>query len=87
MLHTLMTVRDSKADSFNKPFTLRTKEEGIRGFAEVANDPNTTIGKYPEDHDLYLLGTFNEITGQLVAEDAPKHIVSAITLVRTGKED
>ncbi|WNK13610.1 MAG: nonstructural protein [Microvirus sp.] len=61
----LFTVYDSKTENYLRPFTMLTKGEAIRGFAETANDPQSQICKYPADFTLFELGEFNESTGMI----------------------
>jgi len=58
----LFTVYDSKTESYGKPFCMLTKGEALRGFADVANDPQTQICKYPADFTLFELGDWDDAT-------------------------
>lgn len=76
----LYTVRDSKAGTYNKPHTAINDAEAQRGFHSAVNDPNTFVNKYPEDFDLYRIGTFDVQSGKILAEDTPLHVVKAVAL-------
>lgn len=75
----LFTVYDSKTESYGVPFCMITKGEALRGFADVANDPQTQICKYPADFTLFELGEFNE-------QNADFHIHEAKINLGTANE-
>lgn len=83
----LFTVRDTKSKSFHRPFTARTPEDATRILQQNVNDPNpqNLMNQYPEDFDLWLIGNFDELTGQLVGLPAPEHVVKAIALKRNAQ--
>lgn len=64
----MYTVKDIKADYFNKPMVFRNHGEAIRVFldsgAEVA-----PFAKHPDDFVLYCIGEFSEDTGLIKAYD------------------
>jgi len=74
------SVRDSKSESFRLPFFQRTHGEAERFFDMLANDKQSIVQQYPEDHDLDYLGDFDTNTGTFAALDTPQHIIKAINL-------
>lgn len=78
------TVRDSKTEIYNAPFFQKTHGEAERAFSGLANDPQTMVGRYPTDYDLYYLGDYDDQTGKIMALDAPQHVVKAVEL--TGQK-
>jgi hypothetical protein len=56
---TVFAIYDSKAEYYKNPFMMRSKGEAIRGFADVANDESTEIGKHPEDFILFKIAVFD----------------------------
>lgn len=67
-------VYDSKVQTFASPFQMRTRGEALRGWEEVANDPNTTVCKHPEDFALMELGEYDESTGQFTNHTVPLNL-------------
>lgn len=67
-------VYDSKVQTYAQPFHMRTKGEALRGWQEVANDPNTQIHKHAEDFSLMELGEYDEQTGQFTNLTAPLNL-------------
>jgi len=84
MEHKMYSVRDSKAEVFGSPFYKRTHGEAEREFTTLANDPQSTVNKFPEDFDLYYVGSYDNDSGKILALDSPQHIVKAVQLVKTG---
>lgn len=81
MIKQYYSIYDSKAKVFHEYLTAcHTPGEAERNFRELANDKNTSIGKHPEDFDLYQVGSFDTVSGKFAALDTPQHIVKAIQL-------
>lgn len=81
MVQKMYSVRDSKAEFYERPFLQHTHAEAQRSFASIARDPQNPIGKNPEDFDLYYLGEYDNVTGKLDPLPAPEHIVKANALL------
>lgn len=52
-------VKDIASNTTNNPFFAPTNRDAIEGLKQVANDAQTNIGKYPQDFELYCLGSYN----------------------------
>ncbi|AXH78010.1 MAG: nonstructural protein [Microviridae sp.] len=76
----VFSIRDTKAETYNMPFYQKSHGEAERSFKALTTDESSMISKYPEDFDLYFLGTYDDQTGQLTVLDTPQHIVKAINL-------
>lgn len=81
MILKVYSVFDSKVQSFMQPFYCQSKGQALRGFTEVANDKQHTIGKYPEDCTLFELGEFDDATGHFSLFDTPMSIGLAIEYI------
>lgn len=75
----IFAIKDSKAGMFNSPFFQPTHGTAERSFKELLKDPQSFVSKYPEDYDLYYLGTYDDITG-VVKPEQPQHVVSGSQL-------
>lgn len=62
-------VFDVKANVFNPPFFMGQTGEAVRAFKDLANDPNTTVGRHPEDYVLKYIGFFDNESGVLQMEE------------------
>ena len=80
MQQEIFTIRDSKAGSYGIPFYSPTPGTAERQLRELTNDPQSMVHKYPEDYDLYKIGSYNQLTGNLEKLDTPQHICKAISL-------
>lgn len=80
MTQKMFAIMDSKAEVYNFPFAKLSHGEAERDFKTLCNDDKTTVFKYPEDFDLYYLGTFDTTTGKMECLPTPQHIVKAVAL-------
>lgn len=74
----VFSVRDQKASIFNAPFYAHTPGEAERNFTRLAKDSQSMINQFPEDYDLYELGTYDDQTGLVTSLDTPRHLVKAV---------
>jgi len=82
MKQLLFVVYDSKAELYNFPFQMQTKGQAIRGFTDLANDVNTTIGQHPEDFTLFQIGEYEDTKGEFTILDAKQSIGTALEFKR-----
>lgn len=80
MQNKVFAIRDTKAEAFHQPFFTKTVSEAERSFHQLVNDPQSLVAKYPEDYDLYMIGSYDTNTGGLTTLDTPQHIAKAISL-------
>lgn len=85
MIKHLYSIRDAKGEVFGTPFSQLTHGEAERSFARAVADPQTMMSQFPEDYDLYYLGTFDDSTGQFATLDSPQHVQKAVLLKRPEK--
>jgi len=76
MKHNIIAIRDRKANAFNRPMALPSIGQAIRSFQDEINreDNNNDLWKHPGDFDLYLLGTWDDETGQFENSEVPNQI-------------
>ena len=80
MQQRMYSIRDSKGEIFNPPFFKHTHGEAERDFHQLCKDEKSMVAKYPEDYDLYYLGTYDNVSGKMDCLDTPQHIVKAAQL-------
>lgn len=80
----MYSIRDAKAEAFNPPFYKNTHGEAERDFQNLTRDEKSMVSLYPEDFDLYYVGTYDNITGLVKPLDTPQHVVKAVQLKKTG---
>lgn len=76
----MYSVRDSKGEIFHAPFYKHTHGEAERDFTSLVRDEKSQLAMYPEDYDLYYLGTYDNVTGKLQSLDTPQHITKAVNV-------
>lgn len=74
----MYTVYDDAAGAYLQPFFFSTDAQAIRGFTELANDPNHLFGKYASQYTLFNLGFFDQITGTCALLPTPHSLGKAI---------
>ena len=62
----VVCVKDRAAEVFNRPFFVPHRNVAIRDFTDEVNRAaaDNQLNKHPDDFDLYLLGEFNDNTGE-----------------------
>lgn len=68
MILQVFSVWDEKGTVFSSPFFMANKGLAIRGFSDLVKDKSTRVAQHPEDYKLYLIGEFDDNSGQLVSD-------------------
>lgn len=66
MLTKAFAVFDSKAGYFQVPFFSPTVGTGLRLFESLCRDSQSMVSKYPSDFSLFLVGEYNDQSGELI---------------------
>lgn len=82
MKHKILGIYDSKAGYYRSMLHMRSIGEAERAFQNEVNDPKSWLNKNPEDYGLHLLGEYDEVTGAITPEIQPKHLITAIHLLK-----
>lgn len=77
----IYSIRDSKGDVFNPPFYAKTHGEAEREFTMACRRENSPAAQFPEDYDLYFIGTYDNTSGKIQANDTPQHVVKAVQVL------
>jgi len=80
MNNDMFAIRDRKIGAYKAPFVARNAGDASRMFAGAIKQGNTQLSEYPEDFDLFFIGTFNDLSGQLDSVK-PEFVCSAISVV------
>lgn len=81
----IIAIRDRAVDAFGRPIFTRTANEGIRSFIDEINNPESPMNAHPEDYDLYILGDYDEDTGQIIPEQRPEMIAVGKNSIKTER--
>lgn len=52
----------------------------IRFFGDLVGDPQTMMGRHPNDHNLLALASVDEETGELLTDGCPSVVVTGAAL-------
>lgn len=68
----IFTVFDTAASAFLRPFFAETEGLAKRAFSEAINTPqgDASFFKHYQDYSLFLVGWFDDQTGEITAEKA-----------------
>lgn len=72
------SIRDQKAEIFHVPHFKLTHGEAERDFRQLVNDEKSKLNKFPEDYDLYFVGTYDDQTGVFKPLSTPQHVIKAV---------
>ena len=81
MIKQIFAIRDSKAEAFHQPFYAQTKGAAIRAISDYANEPNSPLGKHPEDYMLFHIGAYHEGSGEIRGLEQVEPIISVMELM------
>lgn len=71
-------VYDTKTESYTMPLCFKAKGEAIRSIVDEVNNPQSNIGRHPEDYVLFELGEYDELTGVITSYPAKVSLGVAI---------
>ena len=87
MKASLYAVLDTIAEAFKAPFVQPNDNMAIRLFNNAANDPQSDIYQNPEDYRLYKIGTFDDVSGKVEAEEVPAFLANAQLNLKLGDKN
>lgn len=61
----LCSIYDSKAGAWLNPMSFQSTGQAIRSFGDAVNDGKSEFWKHPEDYTLFVVGEFDQLTGEL----------------------
>jgi hypothetical protein len=62
------TIYDAALEGYNQDWTMHNDGIAIREFTDMCNS-DTKIAKNPEDYSLWKIGSFDNVTGELIPQD------------------
>lgn len=78
ILH-LYAFKDKKLKQFMPPTFALNDDDFIRQASSIVNYSNSLICKFPEDYELYYLGSFCKITGNIISCE-PEFLINCSVL-------
>lgn len=83
MIYLVCSIFDEKAAAYLKPFYEVSKGSALRSLMDVLDDPKHPFSRHSADYTLYLLGRFDDLTGEFNNE---KVAVCTLLELRARKE-
>lgn len=80
MKYPMFAIRDEKT-TFFPPQVAQTESEAIRNFAMMVNNPSGVIGFSPKDFDLFLVGYFESVKGEVETVSPIELVVNGTSLI------
>jgi len=77
MKKVIMCLRDRAAQAFIQPFTTPRVELAVRSLQNTLASQKTEMNQFPDDYELYELGTFDDNSGEFEVLPRPKLITTA----------
>lgn len=74
MILKVYSIHDRKAGIYNRPFMESNEVIAKRNVERAFLDEDSTFYSYPNDFELVLLGTYDDLTGKFDLLDIPKLI-------------
>lgn len=74
----ICAVHDGALGAYMQPFFSRSEGESIRGFSDACRDDKMPFKGHLADYTLFLLGSFDDTTGTVECEPAPRKLVTGI---------
>jgi hypothetical protein len=72
----LYAVYDRCSRVYDGPIPQSNDDTAIRAFTQMVNNPQSTVAQSPEDFTLFVVGKFDNATGEIVP-CVPEKLISA----------
>jgi len=80
MVNRIYAIRDKKAQIYNQPYFMPSDTVAKRAVGMAMGKGDNQLFQYAEDFELLELGSFNDMTGEIVVNKNPVHIVELLAL-------
>lgn len=82
----IFAIRDNKVSDYKYIHIEDNEIMAARGLRISLEQNESMVAKFPEDHELFLLGEVDTITGVIQPELPPKLIMSCIALKKMNEK-
>lgn len=83
----MYAVYDSKVQSFDRPFFMRSRGEALRSWQQISNDTQSGVCSHPEDYSLFELGTWDTDQARLTHHVTPLCLGRAVEFQKLTSEN
>jgi len=77
---------DTAAGTYQRPFFMKSDQEAIRTFGDLAKMDDHPVGQHPEDYSLFRVGVFDDNNAKFQLEDR-ECLVHALETLGQGPKD
>jgi len=81
----IYSIFDKKALSYSAPFFVPNELVAMRSVGSAVADKSSLLGQYPEDYDLYEVGSWDDQAGAVIPK-GPKFLINCATMKRIQDE-
>jgi len=81
----MYSIYDKKMGSYMVPMFVKHIVEIQRNMIQVMSNEKSLVAQFPTDFEVYLLGEFNDKTGELTLKSKPEFQFNASDLTETEK--
>lgn len=81
------SVFDSKSRCYSNPFYMANDGMAIRAFTDNVNNKESTSHHHPEDYSLYLLGDYDDTTGEIECKNETRKLLVTATQVQNKEPE
>ena len=78
----LYSILDTKAIIYSPPFAAANDAIAIRMVMDILRNQDNNLSRYPDDHELYCVGYWDEVNGDILATDKGPKIVDPISKIK-----
>lgn len=76
----IFSLYDKKALAYMNPFFYSQIGQAIRSLEDLLQSDNP-VSKHPADFDIYKLGEYDDVTGEIKPIIPPQHLQTALSLI------
>ena len=78
----LYSILDTKSNLYSPPFVAQNDAIAIRMVMDILRNPDNNLSRYPEDHQLMVVGFWDEINGEIMGVEKQPKLVDPITKIK-----
>lgn len=85
LVQQVYSVYDLKGEGFSQPIFAVNDRVAMRLFGDAVKDPETPVGRHPEDFALFRVGVWNSENGQLAGTESPIPVWTGLEAAKSVK--
>ncbi len=75
MKMSIFSVYDAQTEAYMRPWTAQTEGQATRIFTDELQRPESEISKHPADYSLFVIGHFNDSSGEITPQIPNKMLI------------